>query len=339
MNDLSDTADADNKVTEPATLLPNPGSLLWNMIIAITVLPLGLFVFSLFGRYSFFAELVNNFRCQIMFMLLPFAFLMLGIRRTWFAIIVFAAVAWSLFSIAGIYLPAQQPPPGPKIVRIMSHNVLGDNEQHVDVIKQIKKASPDIFVIVEYSRHWYHAMKLLDKEYPHQILEARWHGFGIAIFSKLPIINHSVHQLSKSQTDVPFIIATVDIGNGQSLRVAGVHTISPTNRYRMDLRNQQFIEAGQLLLESNQPTIILGDYNCTPYSPFLSDFVVQTGYRDSRQGFGHHASWPHAKYWFAQIPIDHAYVSPGIHVHDRWLGDRCGSDHRAFVVDVSVSEE
>jgi endonuclease/exonuclease/phosphatase (EEP) superfamily protein YafD len=322
---------------QPAKLYPNPGSLMWGFVVAMAVIPVGLFYFSLLGRYSVLAELVCNFRCQIMFMLIPFAILLMGGRRNWFSFFVFGTLVWSMIGIVWVYLPAGNPPPGPRPIRVMSHNVLGHNQNFVAVVQQIQEVDPDVFVAIEFSRNWTQAMDLLNEEYPYQIREARWHGFGIGLFSKYPIDEQRVYQLSRKMTDNPFILATINFGD-QKIRIAGLHTISPVNRFRMDLRNDQFRQAAKILAKEDVPTMVMGDFNCAPWSPFLTDFARTTNYRDSRQGFGYHASWPNEKYWPAQIPIDHAFVSNEIHVHSRLIGRQCGSDHRPIVLEISTAK-
>ena len=159
---------------------------------------------------------------------------------------------------------------------------------------------------------------------------------GIAIFSKLPLTNKQTFQLTPDATDAPMVMADLKIGQ-QTFRVAGLHVFSPTTTHRMSLRNQQIAEAADILKKSKTPTMVMGDFNCTPWSPFLDDFQNDCGYRDSRSGFGYQGTWCARYRWPALIPIDHAFVSPTVHVHDRFVGDNAGSDHYPIVVEISLS--
>ncbi len=82
---------------------------------------------------------------------------------------------------------------------------------------------------------------------------------------------------------------------------------------------------------------VMGDFNCTTWSPFLQDFLQLTNYRDSRQGFGVQASWPADKWW-ARIPIDHAFVSKDVHVHSRVVGTPASSDHLPIIFEISAAK-
>lgn len=324
-------------VKDPSSkLFPNFGVIISRVAIAVAMLPLALFAYSLLGRYFFFAELVSNFRVQIMMMLLPFALLTLSMRRWWLCGLIGFAVIWCMAGTVWIHLPSSQPPAGPKKLKIMSYNILGTNERQHIVIQKIKQIDPDVISVLEYTNFWHMAFDELGDTYPYRIRLPRWHGFGVAMLSKYPLENRKISQLTGHATDNPLIMADVKFA-GQTIRIAAMHVISPMNRDRMDIRNSQLSEAADIFAGDGKPTVVMGDFNCTPWSPFLQDFLVKTGYRDSRQGFGYQGTWP-AQHWPLRIPIDHAFVSEEIHVHSRTLGHSAGSDHIPIVFEVSTAK-
>jgi endonuclease/exonuclease/phosphatase (EEP) superfamily protein YafD len=239
-----------------------------------------------------------------------------------------------MVGVVWIYVPLEQPGPGSETLKVMSFNVLVRNSEYQEVSDLIKQIDPDVVAFLEYSENWYQALDGLSEQYPHHVARPRWHGFGIAIYSKYPLSNLEVIQLTQDETDNPFVVADVTFKN-QNIRLAAFHALSPINRYRMDLRNRQLAEVAQYLARRDAPTVVMGDFNCTPWSPFLNDFLNETGFRDSRQGFGYQATW-HAGYWPLRIPIDHAFVSDEIHVHSRYVGPNAGSDHFPIVFEIST---
>ena len=321
----------------PVKLLPSTGGFISNFAIAVSLIPLGLFVFSLLGRYFFFAELVGNFRCQIMLLLIPFAILALRVRRWWLGGLILIALCWSMIGTVWVFIPGYQPPPGEQKLKVMSFNVYGGNSNHAAVVDQIREVDPDVIAILEYTGHWQTALDCLNERYPHRFQVPRWHGFGVAVFSKYPISETEVLQLTDDRTDNPCLITNVTFGT-QTIRLAMLHALSPTTLYRLETRNLQLEEVANYLTQKKMPTIVTGDFNCTPWSPFLSDFLSQTGYRDSRRGFGYQATW-NADLWPLQIPIDHAFVSDNIHVHSRQVGKNAGSDHFPIVYEVSLADD
>ena len=315
---------------------PSLNSCLSVVVVALSVVPLGLFIFSLTGRYFFIAELANNFRCQIMCLLIPFALILLLLRRWRLAILFGIATAWSMIGIVWVFLPGLQPPRGSSTIKIMSANVYASNPTPQLAVQRILEYDPDLVMLIEFANDWEQVMQPLHARYPFRVLQPRWHGFGIGLFSKLPLAETEIHQLAGSVVDCPMIITHLKLGQ-QNICVAGLHTLSPTNPIRMELRNQQLVESARILRTINEPTIVMGDFNCTPWSPFLSDFIGTTGFRDSRQGFGFQATW-HRDFGIFKIPIDHAFVSDGIFVHHRSVGAAIGSDHLPIMLEVSARQ-
>ena len=301
---------------------------------------ISVFTFSLCGRYSFVAELVSNFRAQILVGLVVCTLAAVCFQRWWTGILLVIATIWCSSGVLSVYLQVDQPSPGDTKIRIMSHNVLASNRSYQRVKKQIAEVDPDLLVVVEYDKNWNEAMQSMidDGTFPYSVQAPRWHGFGIAIFSKLPLTNTQTHQLTAEITDAPMVSAEFMVGD-QKLRLAGVHVFSPMTASRLELRNEQLVDVAKILKQSEVPTVVMGDYNCVPWSTFLDDFLKQTGYRDSRFGFGYQGSWNARYRWPALIPIDHAFVSSEVHVHDRYIGESAGSDHYPVVVELSISKD
>ncbi len=296
------------------------------------------FLFSHLSRYFFLAEIVNTFRLQLAIGLLPLPFLLWRFQLKVASLILGLIACWTICGIAFSYLPVEQPVGGKKQVTIMSFNVFGRNMQVQDTLELIEGVDPDVVLILEYANHWHAGLAPLNETYPYRSLHPRWHGFGIAVFSKYPISQARVFQLTRETVDVPFLQATVNLGE-QELMLMGVHTISPTNKFRFELRNRQLEEIADLIeTQPNKSTIVMGDFNAVPWSPFVLDLKARTGLRDSRDGFGYQASW-HTFWWPLRVPIDQALVSNNIHVHRRWIGKDVGSDHFPLITTVSIANE
>ncbi len=306
------------------------------VVVGLSLLPLALFMFAQLGRFFFLAELAGNFRAQILVVLLPFPLLLWLLRQWKWSAVMAVAVAWAMIGVVFVYLPGYQPATGSESIKLMSFNVLSDNYEGDLVIERVREEDPDVVVILEFSNHWAEIFEQLDSDYPYRVLEPRWHGFGIGVFSKYALEDTEVIPLTRTETDNPMIVTRV-IKGSQKLRIAGVHLFSPINLTRMRLRNEQLNDMATFLKQSDEPTVVVGDFNCTPWSPFLSDFLAETGYRDSRQGFGYQASW-HAHSPLFMIPIDHAFVSKEVRVQDRHLGRNAGSDHLPLIVELSVGK-
>ena len=308
------------------------------MVWIASLVLLGLFLFGLTARHFLLAELISSFNAQLAALMLICATFLLLLRQKLFGRLLMMISVGQILILASVFLPSSQPPVGSQKIKVMSMNVWGDNYQFQKVIDQVERVSPDVLLVIEYSNRWHQKLKPLHEAYPYRMLQPRWHGYGIALFSKLPLEDTEVWQLSRQETDVPALSARVKIGE-QSLRIAGLHTISPTNSLRMRLRTDQMKELATYLEPVDEPAMLIGDFNCTPWSPFFKDLVKACSFRDSRRGQGYLASWNLELPWIFWIPIDHALVSKEVHVHRRHTDESCGSDHRPIIMEVSISPD
>ncbi len=137
---------------------------------------------------------------------------------------------------------------------------------------------------------------------------------------------------------MPSIVAQVAVG-GRRLSIFCVHVLPPMGSSRAAERNESLVTLAQLVREQSDDVLVIGDLNCTSWSPYFDDLLVSGNLRDSRLGFGLQPSWPVMPGLGPILPIDHCLVSSGVVVHSRRLGSAIGSDHLPIVVDVSLRTE
>lgn len=228
-------------------------------------------------------------------------------------------------------------PTGSERLRILSANVLSGNSR-TDLFREVLlEQSPDVLVLMEFSPEWAEALKWLDVEYPHRCLEPRRGNFGMAIYSRRPLTRQRVLNLGEQG---PLCMA-VDLElAGRPLTVWGVHTYPPVSAEASAARNMHLANLARLMGEEPADCVVVGDLNCTSWSPWFEIFTQQTGLRDSRTGWGVQATWPARPLWLAplQVPIDHCLVSSSVGVAARHVTGRFGSDHVGVVVDLGWAE-
>ncbi len=156
--------------------------------------------------------------------------------------------------------------------------------------------------------------------------------YGIALFSRIPFEAASIKSIGKAAR--PSLIAKFNI-NGQRFTLIGTHPRSPLVNADANDRNEQLGALARFISSQPGATILLGDLNATPWSPFFRDLLAKTGLRDSRKGYGLQPTWPvgFPPLW---IPIDHCLVSSNVVVHHREIGPDIGSDHYPVLIDFSV---
>ena len=319
-----------------------PRFLLARIVVAIVAAVfVALSIFSLFGRQFLLAEIANTFRLQLSIALLlttVFSIYSRGLR--WFGMV---QLVWLLVYAWPVYITffpdSNNPEAGEKIISMLSINVLGENPDRQPVLESLNSADADIVVVIEYENGWIEPLKALERSYAFTVKEPRWHGFGVALYSKYKIVESNVHAITEDLTDNPVIVAEIKAGNS-SFIVVTAHFLSPISREKMAIRNQQMMEVAELIQQEQAakklPVILVGDFNCVAWSTFARELLATAGLRDSRQGFFYQGSFP-TDGTVVCIPIDNAFVSKEIHVHDRNILAANTSDHYPLYLEFSVT--
>lgn len=298
------------------------------------------FLLSYFSPWLMVAELAVNFQVQWFAGMFGSGLALLLLRRWWSGAILLGGAAIAASAILPIYLSAHHLPAArpQERLRIMSFNVLGSNRSHAEVIAEIRRHDPDVLIVVEYTTSWEKALAEIKSDYPHMLEQPRWHGFGIALFSKLPLRDSGLVTNMPLASDFPVVRATIDFA-GQPLEIIGAHLINPIGEVRRKLRTEQFASLAEELSNSPAERVLLGDFNCADWSSEFRGFVRKTGLRDSRQGFGILPSWSPQGLEILSIPIDHALVSKRLVVLNRTTGKKAGSDHCPVIIDLTWNTE
>ncbi len=308
---------------------------LGRLFVAVSFGSVAFYLLGFLAPQSFFAELSTHFHFQNFWLMFWTTVLLAWTPyRIWRGVMILITVFAASTALRPYWPMHSIDATGPQL-RLMSFNVLGSNNDVAAVVAEIRRQQPEVLVLQEYTARWHQDLTAQLEEYPYRALHPRWHGFGIAIYSKLPLKQSEVVPLTRQFADVPAIVAQVSVA-GEYLTLIGVHTASPVSPSRLRLRNQQLHEIGELANRLPNPKLVVGDFNCSPWSPYFGQFVQSTGLMDSRLGFGNQGSWSEFPFLPIRIPIDHAMISPQIRVHSRWNGLHAGSDHRPIVLDLQL---
>jgi len=290
------------------------------------------------ARFWWIFELFSHFRVQYFVVLAGCGIIFLARKKHLEVVlaIVFALVNFTIVGNHqdGISAQASIAAGEGRTIRALLVNVNQGNQAHEKLHRFVSFANPDLIVLIEVNRDWMSSLRPLLEHYPYNTSEPNGTG-GIALLSRIPFDEASIEIIGK--VGLPSVIARFTI-DGQKLTLIGTHPFPPTSRTRAKYRNRQLAELARFISEQEEPIILLGDMNGTPWSPFFKDFLLSSGLRDSREGFRLQPTWPT---WFppAWIPIDHALVSSSVVVHDRRVGPHIGSDHYPVVIDFSITSK
>ena len=229
------------------------------------------------------------------------------------------------------WLPPRRPT-GPAQVRVLVANVLTSNPQHDLLLGLIEREQPDVIALVEVDDHWLAALRPLDATYPYRVVETRDDNFGVALFSRRPLIAQTI--VHPGAFALPVI--DVRLGGDCPLRLVVAHPPPPISGVYAEVRNAMLVELASRVA-GDPRAVLVGDLNCTPWAAPFRRLLRDGRLRDSRFGIGQQASWPTAFGAFG-IPIDHVLIGDALSVSGRALGEAIGSDHRPIVVGLRTKD-
>ncbi|HEX2154932.1 MAG TPA: endonuclease/exonuclease/phosphatase family protein [Acidimicrobiia bacterium] len=291
--------------------------------VALTIVSIAAF----FGRWSWFLDVLANFRVQYAAVLLVMALFLAAGR--WFraCLIVLVGALVNAVVIVPLYLGGGETSAAvDDPLRILSFNLLSSNERFGEVVAYIREVDPDIVFLHEASRPWEMAMSGAGLDY--EVTRSRSDDliFGTLVLSRPgdPVTSFGFTVGGPRAVEV----------NHAGVAVLGIHPVAPTTAERSALRNAQMEFAGEWSDQQAGPHVVVGDFNATPWSYPFRRILRDTELVNSQRGFGIQPTFPAYNPFLIRVPIDHLLHSPDLEVIERRLGPPLGSDHFPVVVEL-----
>ena len=306
------------------------GTARWCGRLCLVVL-MGLSLTGLSGSQSYWPDIISNFKIPLAIGLAALAGVQL-LLFDWIGVaLAMVFVGLNLAPMLPFYNGAGDGQPKSATVKILSLNLWGKhNDDFERTFSLIRSRKPDIVCFNEITPAWTKEAKSRLQDYPVRLIDS-WSG-GNAVFSKLPL------RAMRDKTHIQRfnIRAEVNLG-AQKLALFACHPPSPFPRKkRFQQRNDEFGYLAEDLSKTKQPAVVIGDLNCTPWSPYFSELIVRSGLRDSAVGKGIQPSWTTHLQVPPLLPIDHCLVSQNISVIKREIGPNVGSDHLPVYVELGI---
>ncbi len=283
------------------------------------------------GRLWWGFDLFSHFRVQyLQLCLVPFM-VALWMRRNKRAVALVLLVCFNYTFVLPLYFGKPDATPG-RPVRAMLMNINASNGNAERVLGSIAQADPDILLLEEVTPQWAEKLSRLDTRYKYRISEPQAGCFGIMLLSKYPLEHGKVVEIGSG--GVPSVIAEAYLPQGV-VCIVGTHPPPPLGAELSKHRNDQLAALPALVKKQSRPVLLMGDLNTTPWSPYFTKLVRESGLKNSMKGFGHQPTWPR-KHFFLRIPLDHMLCSPEITIRNRMVGRDVGSDHFPVIMDFSV---
>lgn len=295
------------------------------------------------GGINFLVDNLSHFRVQ--YLLFQAIYLVLATTtRRWIVIaICLIGAGCNINEIAPFYLtkPGVADANLPRL-SVLQLNVYAANTKHQAVADLVTQLKPDIVCLDEVSFEWEKAMteKLAPAGYTNKIARPRADTFGIAIYSRLPLIEPQIIESknNNNQTNhfpVPAIFAKVACG-GENVSIIAAHPLPPMDEATFALRNEEFAAINAARDTTvRDPFVLVGDLNCTPWSYYFHKLMLRSKVKNTALGFGLQPTWPTYMLGF-RIPIDHVLASEQFIATNYQVLSNCGSDHYPVFVQLAL---
>jgi endonuclease/exonuclease/phosphatase (EEP) superfamily protein YafD len=306
-------------------------------------------IFGFFGQLWWVFDLASHFRLQY-FMVLVVLVVFFVKSKKWKSTgvgIVFGVANYMLISpyIGNISSVTEE---GQSEIRILSMNLSHANSSYEKAKLLIRKTQPSVLVLQELSNSWENELGETLEKFPYSAKLPEHTMFGID-FPLLKFLTPKEKLFIGLFSHLPFERIMIDRSDNFPISyirgsfkfkeniftLFGVHLVSPVGKYRTNLRNKQLASLAEEIQNNNQPTVVVGDFNITPWSQYFEEFIQKTRLRDTRKGLGFYPTWL-AQFPPLAIPIDHGLTSNGIKVGSFSLGSSFGSDHLPVILDFSL---
>jgi len=279
------------------------------------------------GIWSSHIERLSHFRLWWLGVLLLLAFWFIRRRQPVPGILAVLVVGWSLMPVLPYWFaprPAASPSAAQAPLKVIAWNVLWSNPQKAEALAWLEAQDADLILLTECTVEWREELAPLTTTWPHQISSNRDGAEGMWLLSRYPLAPADADGLAAKK---PWISTLVQTPAGP-VRVLGMHPRTPRSGTRFDDRNEQYEHAASIASQATSsgiPALLMGDLNCTPFSPWFSRLLERGALRDSALGFGLSGTW-HGQ--GVRLPIDHILVNDRFSVLARRVEeDRRGSDH------------
>lgn len=251
------------------------------------------------------------------------------------ALVFVPAILFCTYDAVTDYLPKSQPVANAQqgTVSILSANLLFNNRDATPLLRLIQRESPDVLVFQEYTRPMDKILSAaLANSYPNSTRLPQEDAFGIAVYSRLPVLEQPVPAFDPGIDPAPQlrgVVRTLGVEN-KRLAIYGVHLLPVFRTYFLEEHNLQLREISRRILEEKEPAVVVGDLNFTSRNAQAS-VLRESGLREAWQERG----WGRGSTWCALLPlrylpgfrIDQMHMTNDVECLQIRVLEDIGSDH------------
>ena len=216
----------------------------------------------------------------------------------------------------------------PECFTLLTTNVYLKARDSDALLALIHRTDPDLILAVETDEWWCARLdEGLQSQYPHSLTLPLSNGYGIALYSRLELIDpHFRHLVDEA---VPSIKSGVRLRCGAVIDLYGLHPQPPAPFQDSTARDTELVKVGHEISRTQRPAVVLGDLNDVAWSPTTTQFKEIGGLLDPRRGRGFFNTYP-AGMPGLRYPLDYIFHTRHFAVGRMRVLPRIASDHLPF---------
>ncbi|SLN38912.1 endonuclease/exonuclease/phosphatase family protein [Pseudooctadecabacter jejudonensis] len=218
---------------------------------------------------------------------------------------------------------------------LLTANVKMSNRSYDAVLEMAANEPADILALIEPDADWIAAMGPLRDRFAHYIEHPLDTGYGMAIYSDLPLSDTELTDLVVK--GVPSIQTTATLKSGDQVRLFFIHPEPPTATDPTKGRDSEIMLAGLKAKDHPLPSIIAGDLNDVAWSHTTRKFQRITGLLDPRVGRGFFNTF-NAFYPIFRWPLDHLFHDDRFRFVAMQRLRKINSDHFPLTVTLALAD-
>lgn len=300
------------------------------------------------GAWSGWLDALNHFA--------PWAGLMAGTalglaavarrpQRGWLLGLAAAGLGAQVWLIGGALLAPRAAPPAEVVtVRLLTFNAHGkDNRDYVRLLAMLEAENPDIVALQEVYPENRRLFAHVRKRWPYMLECVDQADCDLALFSRVPfqqsrLIRWEWRRGRIDEPNVAVLTGWLQLRGSARFSVSAIHIPwpIPPGPQAEQLREM----AIEMRAIGEDPKILAGDFNATPWGWALKRFERASGLQRGTRGL---LTFPtqegEYRFLFPLIAIDHVFTGDGAAVLSARRAASAGSDHFPVVAEIAVPAE
>lgn len=312
-------------------------------VLMLFVLLAAMILASLFAEQSWFLELFSHFHVQYAIIALVFAALFILYKKPNLSLIALIIALTQTYYLYPLYMGGHDFSSYKKSdqIKVLQYNVNRNNTEVGDMARWIISNSEniDIVVLYEVTELWQDALQRIKWTYPYHISRDIRGNRKTVVLSKLLIDEMEVKTIG-NEAFPTVVIRGATNGYEVPFVLYSIHPHPPILPSYAKWRNNVLVSAAEAIAkEKVSHKILIGDFNCTSFSPWFKKMSETSGLYNSNDGIGVVGTWPSFLPPVFRIGIDNMLLSDNIKVDKKELGPRIGSDHLPVITTLDLYED